>query len=95
MPNDAPPALTRMPSLPPIAPVAAETLLLHTRLLGDLRVQGSPDQAAELQALSARAAVYATRARGEGTRRAFTMYAVRCADRGLTVASLRVHLAAI
>ncbi|WP_043838047.1 hypothetical protein [Muricoccus aerilatus] len=73
------------------------------------------------QALSARAAVYATRARGEGTRRAYrsawsafeawcaslgreplagdaetlAMYAVRGADRGLTVVSLRVHLATI
>lgn len=32
---------------------------------------GSPDQAAELQALSVRAAVYATRARSESIRRAY------------------------
>ena len=103
-------------SPPPRPP--ARTLLLRTSLLGDLRVLGSPNQAVELQALSARAAVYATRARGEGTRRAYrsawgafeawctslgreplvgdpetlAMCAVRCADRGLAVASLRVHL---
>ena len=109
------------PEEPPPLPQPAKTLLLHTRLLGDLRVQGDPEHAAELQSLSARAAVYATRARGEGTRRAYrsawsafeawctslgreplagdpetlAMYAVRCADRGLAVSSLRVHLAAI
>ncbi|MCB4825346.1 tyrosine-type recombinase/integrase [Roseicella aerolata] len=96
-------------------------LILETSLFGPLLVPGAADQAEELQALAARAAVYATRARGEGTRRAYrsawrayeswcrglgreplagdpetiAMYAVRRADEGLTVASLRVHLAAI
>ncbi|MCK8788052.1 tyrosine-type recombinase/integrase [Roseomonas sp. NAR14] len=100
---------------------APGTVTLHTSLLGDLVVPGTPAQAAELQALAARAAVYATRARGDGTRRAYrsawaayeawcrslgraplagdpdtlALYAVHAADRGLAVASLRVHLAAI
>lgn len=104
----------------PVSPVPG-TVTLSTSLLGDLQVPGTPDQAAALQALAARAAVYATRARGEGTRRAYrsawrgfetwcaslgrqplagepdtvAMYAVHCADRGLTVSSLRVQLAAI
>lgn len=69
MPDAAPPATPRSP-FEPSAP--AGTLLLHTRLLGDLRVLGHLDQAAELQALSARTAVYATRARSEGTRRAYS-----------------------
>ena len=102
-------------------PLPAGALRLSTTLLGDLLVPGGAARVEELQALSARAAVYATRARGEGTRRAYrsawsafeawctalgreplagdpetlAMYAVRCADRGLAVASLRVHLAAI
>lgn len=97
------------------------TITLSTSLLGNLEVPGTPEQAAELQALSARAAVYATRARGDGTRRTYrsawhkyeawcaslgrqplagepdtvAMYAVHCADRGLTVSSLRVALSAI
>ncbi len=76
---------------------------------------------ATLQDLHARAAGYATRARGPGTLRTYrsawrayqawcaelgrvplsgdprllAMYAVHCADRGLSVSSLRVHLAAI
>ena len=107
-----------VPADPPASP---DTVTLSTSLLGDLQVPGPPEQAAALQALSARAAVYATRARGDGTRRAYrsawqgfarwcaglgrqplagepdtvAMYAVHCADRGLSVASLRVHLAAI
>jgi hypothetical protein len=102
-------------------PLPAGALRLSTMLLGDLVVPDDAARAAELQALSARAAVYATRARGEGTRRAYrsawsayetwcaslgreplagdpktlAMHAVRCADHGLAVASLRVHLAAI
>ncbi len=62
-PDSAPPSLPRMPS-PTAAPAAsapAELLVLHTFLLGDLRVPGS----------SARAAIHATHARGEGTRRAY------------------------
>ena len=109
------------PPAPHQRPLPAGSLRLHTSLLGDILVPGGAARAAELQALSARAAVYATRARGEGTRRAYrsawgafeawytalgreplagdpetlAMYAVRCTDRGLAVASLRVHLAAI
>ena len=47
-------------------PRPAKTLLLHTSLLGDLPIQGDPKHASELQALSARAAVYTTRARRDG-----------------------------
>lgn len=97
------------------------TVTLSTSLLGDLQVPGTPEQAATLQALAARAAVYATRARGDGTRRTYrsawrayeawcgglgrpplagdpetiAMYAVHAADRGLSLSSLRVALAAI
>ena len=71
MDRKEPPPPPRLPSPMPPASAAAETLVLHTRLLGDLRVPGTADSAAELQALSARAAIYATRARGEGTRRAY------------------------
>lgn len=60
MPDDAPPPRPQTPSAPAPAPATAETLLLHTRLLGDLRVPGNPEQAAELQALSARVAGYAS-----------------------------------
>ncbi|MBB5695959.1 hypothetical protein [Muricoccus pecuniae] len=107
------------PSGPPPLPTGA--LRLSTTLLGDPVVPDGATRAAELQALSARATAYATRARGQGTRRAYrsewgafdawcaalgreplagdpetlAMYAVRLADRGLTVSSLRVHLAAI
>ena len=107
------------PALLPERP--ATTVTLSTSLLGDLQVPGNPDQAATLQALSARAAVYATRARGDGTRRTYrsawriyeawctslgrlplagdpdtvAMYAVHAADRGLSLSSLRVALAAI
>ena len=48
-------------------------LTLHTDLLGDLHVPNGDGArgATELAALAARAAVYATRARGEGTRRVY------------------------
>jgi integrase len=49
----------------------ATTLTLETGLLGPLRVPDGAARAAELEDLSARAAVYATRARGDGTRRAY------------------------
>jgi hypothetical protein len=52
------------------APDAGD-LTLQTDLFGALVVPGGGARAAELQALAARAAVYATRARGEGTRRAY------------------------
>lgn len=45
--------------------------MLHTSLLGDLRVANTAEQAAELQALSAQAVVYYTHACGEGPRRAY------------------------
>ena len=45
----------------------ADAFTLHTGLLGELVVPGGAPRAAELEALAARAAVYATRARGEGT----------------------------
>jgi len=47
------------------------TVTLHTDLLGDLVVPGAAGRGAELQALSHRAAVYAARARGDGTRRVY------------------------
>jgi len=53
----------------PPAPSSDGSLTLHTSLLGDLIVPSGAARAAELEALSARAAVYATRARGPGTRR--------------------------
>ena len=59
-----------LPALPP-EPTAGPglgTVTLSTSLLGDLQVPGSPKQAAMLQALGAHAAVYTTRARGDGTR---------------------------
>jgi hypothetical protein len=64
-PNDKPPALLPEPT------TGAGTVTLPTSLLCDLRVPGTPEQAATLQALVARAAVYATRARGDGTRRTY------------------------
>jgi hypothetical protein len=60
------------------APAAADrpprptgSLILQTSLFGPLIVPDSADRAAELEELSRRAAVYATRARGDGTRRAY------------------------
>src|SRR6516165_6619483 len=44
---------------------------LETALLGPLPVPDGAAHAAEIDELSRRAAVYATRARGEGTRRAY------------------------
>ena len=56
MPNDAPsPAPAALSGAQAAAPAASEILLLHTRLLGNLRVPSNPEQAAKLQALSARA----------------------------------------
>jgi site-specific recombinase XerD len=114
------------PAQPPVrspvpAAVAHSPLILQTTLLGPLTVPDGAARAAELEELSRRAAVYATRARGDGTRRAYrsawrqfetwcrslgreplagdadtlAMYAVRCADAGLAVSSIRVALAAI
>jgi site-specific recombinase XerD len=47
------------------------SLILQTSLLGPLTVPDGAARAAELEELSRRAAVYATRARGDGTRRAY------------------------
>jgi hypothetical protein len=106
---------------PPAFPAADGSLTLHTTLLGDLVVPGGAARAAELRELAAQAAVYATRAHGPGTRRAYrsawsgyerwcrslgreplsgdagtlALYATACASRGLSPASLRVHLVAI
>ncbi|MBS5905299.1 MAG: hypothetical protein KIC89_21830, partial [Acetobacteraceae bacterium] len=70
---DAPPPPD--PPAPPASPAtpaaAGGSLVLHTTLLGDLVVPGGAARAAELRELAAQAAVYATRARGPGTRRAY------------------------
>ena len=57
------------PQRAPAAP--AGSLVLQTSLFGPLRVPDGAGRAAELEELSRRAAVYATRARGDGTRRAY------------------------
>ena len=46
-PDDAPPPLPQPPQPPASGSPPAGTLVLHTSLLGDLRVQGDPEQAAE------------------------------------------------
>ena len=51
--------------------VVAGSVTLHTDLLGPLTLADAADRAAELAELSRRAALYATRARGDGTRRAY------------------------
>ncbi len=61
----------------PLAPevvrntVPDASLQIEAGLLGPLPVPDGAHRATEMQALRARAAVYATRARGEGTRRAY------------------------
>jgi hypothetical protein len=45
--------------------------VLPTTLLGPLVIPAGTARAAEVEALAARAALYATRARGDGTRRAY------------------------
>jgi hypothetical protein len=54
----------------PAAENGQGTLVLQTMLLGPLRLAAGADRAAEIEDLSRRAAFYATRARGDGTRRA-------------------------
>src|SRR5215472_7754579 len=72
----APPA-SPLAATPPDAGAAvppprdATTLTLQTALFGPLAVPNGAARAAEIEELSRRAAVYATRARGEGTRRAY------------------------
>jgi site-specific recombinase XerD len=62
---------TRMTDPAPGETSAPGALLLQTSLFGPLRVPAGAGRAEELEDLSRRAAVYATRARGEGTRRAY------------------------
>ena len=67
-------ASIRRPPLPARPTAAARrggTLTLQTTLFGPLTVPDGAARAAELEELSRRAAVYATRARGDGTRRAY------------------------
>ena len=52
-------------------PADGTTLTLQTTLFGPLAVPNGAARAAEIEELSRRAAVYATRARGDGTRRAY------------------------
>jgi len=61
-PADAPAGGAQRPSAP---------LILQTTLFGPLSVPDGGARAAELAELSRRAAVYATRARGDGTRRTY------------------------
>jgi site-specific recombinase XerD len=56
---------------PDRTPADGTTLTLHTTLFGPLAVPNGAARAAEIEELSRRAAVYATRARGDGTRRAY------------------------
>ncbi len=69
-PGDAPaegPAAPRaVRLLPPTG-----SLILQTTLFGPLTVPDGAGRAAEIEELSRRAALYATRARGDGTRRAY------------------------
>jgi site-specific recombinase XerD len=79
--------------------------ILQTGLLGPLIVPDGAARAAEIEELSRRAAVYATRAKGDGTRRAYRSawrhYAAWCAGLGReplaadpdTIAMYVVHLA--
>jgi integrase len=73
-----------MPSEPEA--LLAGRLTVETDLLGPLRVAGGAGRAVELAALTTRAAVYATRARGPGTRRAYraawTQFCQWCASLG-------------
>ena len=62
---------TRMTDPTPHEASAPGAMLLQTSLFGPLSVPAGAGRAEELEELSRRAAVYATRARGEGTRRAY------------------------
>jgi len=95
--RDAAPATT--------AATVLGALILQTSLFGPLRVPDGAGRAAELEELSRRAAVYATRARGDGTRRtyrsAWRQYEAWCTSLGReplagdpdTIAMHVVHLA--
>jgi hypothetical protein len=56
---------------PPSAPAASGSLRLHISLVDYLIVPDGASRTAELRELSAPAAIYPTRAHGEGTRRAY------------------------
>src|SRR6516162_5661251 len=84
-PATAPAPTARSPDpLPAPAPPATPDgpLTLQTELLGPLTLPDGAARAAELAELSRRAALYATRARGDGTRRAYrsawAQYAAWC-----------------
>src|SRR5262245_43095446 len=59
------------PAAPDAAPLDDGPLTLETTLLGPLTLPDGAARAVELAELSRRAALYATRARGDGTRRAY------------------------
>jgi site-specific recombinase XerD len=92
-------------STAPDPPPAAGPHTLETGLLGPLIVPDGAARVAELEELSRRAAIYATRAKGDGTRRAYRsawrQYAAWCAGLGRaplaadpdTIAMYVVHLA--
>jgi len=69
--ESAPPEGAAGPGPLPAPAAPAGSLVLQTALFGPLRVPDGASRAAELEELSRRAAVYATRARGDGTRRAY------------------------
>jgi integrase len=111
--------MTVLPAIAVPAPDLAE-ITITSALFGPLVVKADPAKAEQLRAWAADAALYATRAKGEGTRRAYRsawrqyetwcrdlgfdplngqadligLYIVKAAER-LSVATLRVHLAAI
>jgi len=58
-------------AMPSGGAATAGPLCLETSLLGPLLVPHGAGRAAELEELSARATQYATRARGDGTHRAY------------------------
>src|SRR5271165_2492137 len=71
-PGPLPRPADRVPDPPADGPsVPAGSLVLQTSLLGPLTVPEGAARATELEELSRRAAVQATRARGDGTRRAY------------------------
>ena len=74
---------TRMTDPTPHEASAPGAMLLQTSLFGPLSVPAGAGRAEELEELSRRAAVYVTRARGDGTRRAYRsawhQYAAWCA----------------
>jgi len=70
-PSPAPIAAAALPASEGSAPPQDASHVLRTDLLGDPIVPGRVAGAAELQDLATRAAEYASRARGDGTRRVY------------------------